>query len=309
MKTIIRSIGFVCVTVLMMIADNTWAQQDPLYTQYMFNKLVFNPACAGSNGYFEASLDARTQWTGVNGAPETQTLIVHSPIKNSNMGTGLSVVNDVAGPLTQRNAMAYYSYGVKFSSKDRLTFGLNAGIYTISANLPGVELADNEYDPAFSDVYENAAKFNVGFGMYYNTGNYYVGVSAPKLYNSSFLGNKDRAEIDLKNHYYLLGGAKFRLSDNVYLRPSILARKVSGAPVGIDLSALVEMNEKYWGGFSGRWEDGVSIIVGGMITENFRLGYSFDASLTTMAKVSSGSHELFISYELPLKTTSNPLLR
>lgn len=309
MKTIIRTIGFVCVAILVMNADIARGQQDPLYTQYMFNSLVFNPAYAGSNNSFIASLHARAQWTGINDAPMTQTLLLHSPIKNTSMGTGLSVVNDNAGPLTTRNIMGYYSYGVKFSEKTRLTFGLNTGIYTLTADLPSLELADNEYDPAFADVYEDAAKFNVGFGMFFNTPGWYVGISAPKLYNSEFLNKIDREEIELKNHYYLMGGAKIHLTENVSLKPTTLIRKVSGAPLGFDLSVLAEFNEKYWAGLAGRWEEGASIIVGGYITGNIRICYSYDAVFSTLTKVSSGSHEIYVSYEFPSKTTQIPLLR
>ncbi len=308
MKTIIKIIGLVCAAALTFNADIARGQQEGLYTQYMFNTLVFNPAYAGSQDAFIASLHARTQWTGMKDAPETQTLLVHSPLKVENMGTGLSIVNDITGQLTQRNIMAYYSYGVRFSESDRLNFGLNAGIYTITANLPDVELSTEEYDPAFAGVYKNAAKFNVGFGMLYQSASWYCGISAPKLYNSEFLGDKDREDIVLKSHYYLLGGATFRLSDKVDLKPSLLMRKVSGAPFGMDLSALVEVNEKFWAGLAGRWEEGASIIVGGVITEGIRFGYSYDVTLSTLTKVSSGSHEIFISYELPLKTTRNPLL-
>ena len=308
MKTIIKTIGFVCAAAFIFNADIASGQQEGLYTQYMFNTLVFNPAYAGSQDAFVASLHARTQWTGFKDAPETQTLLIHSPLKVENMGTGLSVVNDITGPLTQRNIMAYYSYGVRFSASSKLTFGMNAGIYTLTANLPDVELASEEYDPAFADVYDNAAKFNVGFGMFYNSENWYCGISAPKLYNSDFLSKKDREEIDLKTHYYLVGGATFKLSEKVDLKPSLLVRKVNGAPVGMDLSALVEVNEKFWAGLAGRWEEGASIIVGGVITDGFRFGYSYDVTLSTLTKVSSGSHEIFISYELPLKTTHNPLL-
>jgi len=309
MKTIIKTTGFVCIILLVMNADIARGQQDPLYTQYMFNSLVFNPAYAGSNNSFIASLHARAQWTGMDDAPMTQTLLLHSPLKNTSMGTGLSIVNDAAGPLTQRHVMGYYSYGVKFSERNRLTFGLNAGLYTLSADLPSLELASDEYDPAFADVYEDAAKFNVGFGMFFNTPGWYVGISAPKLYNSGFLKDKGREEIDLKNHYYLMGGVKIHVSDHVSLKPTTLIRKVSGAPLGIDLSVLAEFNEKYWAGLAGRWEEGASIIVGGYITGNIRMGYSYDAVFSTLTKVSSGSHEIYVSYEIPSKTTQIPLLR
>jgi len=308
MKTLIKTLGFVCAAAFILNAGSVSGQQEPLYTQYMFNTLVFNPAHAGSQDAFIASLHARTQWTGIKDAPETQTLLLQTPIRNTNMGTGLSIVNDVAGPLTQRNILGYYSYGVMFSESAKLTFGLNAGIYTITANLPDVELSTEEYDPAFSDVYKNAAKFNVGFGMFFNTENWYCGISAPKLYNSPFLSKKDREDIELNKHYYLIGGAKLRLSDKVSLKPSMLVRKVSGAPVGMDLSALVELNDKFWCGLAGRWEEGASIIVGGMVTENIRIGYSYDVTLSSLTKVSSGSHEVLIGYQLPLNKTHNPLL-
>jgi type IX secretion system PorP/SprF family membrane protein len=309
MKTIIKTIGFVCVAVLVMNAGIARAQQEPLYTQFMFNSLVFNPAYAGSHDALIASLHARAQWTGINDAPMTQTLLVHSPINNSNMGTGMSVVNDVAGPLTQRNILGYYSYGVNFSEKSKLTFGLNAGIYTLTADLPSLELADEENDVAFSDVYEDAAKFNVGFGMFYNMPHWYIGVSAPRLYNSDFLRDIDREDITLERHYYLIGGARFHLSDEVSLKPTTLIRKVNGAPIGFELSTLVEFNEKYWAGLAGRWEEGASIIVGGYITGNIRIGYSYDAVFSTINKVSAGSHEIYVSYEFPSRKTSVPLLR
>ncbi|KAF5036710.1 Type IX secretion system membrane protein PorP/SprF [anaerobic digester metagenome] len=309
MKTIIKTLGFVCAVAFIFSADIARGQQEGLYTQYMFNTLIFNPAYAGTQDLFVASLHARTQWTGFKDAPETQTLLVHSPLNVPNMGTGLSIVNDITGPLTQRNIMAYYSYGIKLSKNGYFNFGMSAGIYTLTANLPKLELSDNEYDPSFADKYDNATKFNVGFGMFYHSPKWYCGISAPKLYNSEFLGDKDREDIVLKRHYYLLGGVKFRLSEDIDLKPSVMVRKVSGAPVGIDLSALVEVKEKIWAGLAGRWEEGASIIVGGMVTENIRLGYSYDATFSSLAKVSSGSHEVLFSYEFPVKASHNPLLK
>ena len=191
MKTIIKIFGFVSLASIIFSANIANAQQEGLYTQYMFNKMVFNPATVGTQDAFVASLHARTQWTGMKDAPETQTLLVESPIKRTNMGVGLSIVNDVAGPLTQRNILAYYSYSVKFSQTTKLSFGLNTGIYAINANLPDIELSTQEYDPAFADIYKNAVKYNVGFGMYFNTKNWYCGISAPKLYNTMFLEKRN----------------------------------------------------------------------------------------------------------------------
>lgn len=237
MKTIIKIFGFVSLASIIFSANIANAQQEGLYTQYMFNKMVFNPATVGTQDAFVASLHARTQWTGMKDAPETQTLLVESPIKRTNMGVGLSIVNDVAGPLTQRNILAYYSYSVKFSQTTKLSFGLNTGIYAINANLPDIELSTQEYDPAFADIYKNAVKYNVGFGMYFNTKNWYCGISAPKLYNTMFLGKKEHDELNLKSHYYFLSGATIKLSNKVDLKPSVMVRKVVGAPIGMDLSA------------------------------------------------------------------------
>ena len=189
---------------LVLFSTKFYSQQNPMFTQYMFNTLAVNPAYAGSGKAMNVTGLYRNQWVGLDGAPTTQTFFLHTPFLNKNMGLGLSVVNDKIGPVQQTMIYADYSYTIKLSEKAKLAFGLKGGVKLVNVNLRSLDVKD-EQDVSFSQNITNQAIPNFGFGMYYHTKKWYVGISTPQLaeHRSSNVLWPER------RHYFLIAGYVF----------------------------------------------------------------------------------------------------
>jgi len=272
------------------------AQQDPMYTQYMYNTLSVNPAYAGSRDALSITGLLREQWVGIDGAPSTQTLTMHSPVYSDNMGLGLSIVNDVVGPIQQTMLFADYSYSIQATDNAKLAFGLSAGINILDANLAELQ-STTTGDPAIYD--SNKLLPNVGVGVYYYSQKGYVGLSAPKLFEQEIKVYEEGEVTENKErrHYFLIAGYVFDLSPDLKLKPSVLAKAVSGSPLSLDLSANLFIREKLGIGLANRLDDSFSVLLQYYITPQFRVGYSYDLTTTDLRDYNSGSHELMIGYD------------
>ncbi len=278
----------------------TIAQQQVMFTQYMFNQLAINPAYAGSHKTLSVTALARKQWAGLEGAPSTQTLSVHSPIKNQRIGVGLLLVNDKIGVTKQTGLYNSFSYRIPFQNGGRLAFGLQIGFTAYNARFSKI----SDSDPTFAgDVKE--VHPNVGGGLFYSTKLFYVGFSAPQLIQSTF--DRDNIDSDSKmlRHYFLTTGYVFTLNRQLKLKPSLLVKAVSGAPVQFDVNLNLLMQEVLWVGLSWRSFESVDASLQFQITDKLQFGYSYDFSTTTeLSRVNSGSHELMINYRLLKKKQS-----
>lgn len=278
------------------------AQQQVMFTQYMFNQLALNPAYAGSHKTLSITALARKQWAGLEGAPNTLTLSVHSPIINQRIGVGLLVVNDKIGVTKQTGLYNSYSYRIPFQNGGRLAFGLQIGFTAYNAQFSKI----SDTDPTFaSDVRE--VHPNVGGGLFYNTKLFYVGLSAPQLIQNTF--DKDNLDSDSKmlRHYFITTGYVFTLNRQLKLKPSLLVKAVSGAPVQFDVNLNLLMQEVLWVGLSWRSFESVDALLQFQITDKLQFGYSYDFSTTTkLSRVNSGSHEIMINYRVLNKRQSSP---
>jgi len=272
------------------------AQQDPMYTQYMYNTLSVNPAYAGSRDALSITGLLREQWVGIDGAPSTQTLTMHSPVYSDNMGLGLSIVNDVVGPIQQTMLFADYSYSIQATDNAKLSFGLSAGINILEANLSELESTTGG-DPAIYD--SNKLLPNVGVGVYYYSQKGYIGLSAPKLFEQEIKVYEDGKVTDNKErrHYFMIAGYVFDLSPDLKLKPSVLFKAVPGSPLSLDLSANLFIREKLGVGLAHRLDDSFSVLLQYYITPQFRVGYSYDLTTTDLRDYNSGSHEVMIGYD------------
>jgi type IX secretion system PorP/SprF family membrane protein len=270
------------------------AQQQVMFTQYMFNHLAINPAYAGSHRTLSVTALARKQWVGLEGAPSTQTLSVHSPIKNQRIGIGLVLINDKIGVTKQTGLYSAYSYRIPFQNGGRLAFGLQIGFTAFNAKFSQV----SDTDPTFAgDVKE--VQPNVGGGVFYNTKLFYVGFSAPQLIQNTF--DRDNLDSDSKmlRHYFLTAGYVFTLNRQLKLKPNILVKAVAGAPVQLDLNLNLLIQEVLWVGASWRSFESIDALLQFQITEKFQFGYSYDFSTTTkLSRVNSGSHEISLNYRV-----------
>jgi type IX secretion system PorP/SprF family membrane protein len=292
----------ILILVLIVVTGTSYAQQDPQYSQYMYNTIVVNPAYAGSREMMSIFSLYRTQWVGLEGAPVTSNFSIHTPIKGSNVGLGLSVINDKIGPSDENNIAIDFSYTINTSDRYKLSFGLKA-----TANLLNIDFYKlNQYDQndyVFDTNVDNKFSPNIGVGIYFHSEDSYIGLSAPYLLETTHF---DRyADIGANSHvaterihYYLIAGHVFNLSADVKFKPSLLTKLVEGAPLQVDLSGNFMFNDKFVAGLAYRWSAALSAMVGFQATDSWFIGYGYDLETTRLANYNSGSHEIFLRYEL-----------
>lgn len=288
------------VGILLWISD-FYAQQDPQYTQYMYNMNVVNPAYAGSRGTLSLGMLGRTQWTGIDGAPKTATFDVHAPVGRK-VGAGFSVIADEIGPVKEQNIYADVSYTLTTSEEGRLAFGLKGGITLQNIDLLSVVLPQtpNDEDPLFDENVNNTYP-NFGAGVYYYTNKFYVGFSVPNILKSKHYersgGIITKASEEM--HYFLTSGYVFDLSSTLKFKPSVMFKGVSGAPLSVDLNANFLMYDRLEVGASYRLDDSLSALINFAVTPDFRVGYAYDYTISDFSNTNtSGSHELILLYDI-----------
>ena len=288
------------VGILLWISD-FYAQQDPQYTQYMYNMNVVNPAYAGSRGTLSLGMLGRTQWTGIDGAPKTATFDVHAPVGRK-VGAGFSVIADEIGPVKEQNIYADVSYTLTTSEEGRLAFGLKGGITLQNIDLLSVVLPQtpNDEDPLFDENVNNTYP-NFGAGVYYYTNKFYVGFSVPNILKSKHYeksgGIITKASEEM--HYFLTSGYVFDLSSTLKFKPSVMFKGVSGAPLSVDLSANFLMYDRLEVGASYRLDDSLSALINFGVTQDFRIGYAYDYTISDFSNTNTnGSHELILLYDI-----------
>lgn len=288
------------ITLILFSCVNTYAQQLPQFTQYMYNTISINPAYAGSRDAFSLVGLHRSQWSGLEGAPSTQTLSVHSPLRNEKIGLGLSIINDQAGYENYTYVYGDFSYTIKVADMTTLSFGLKAGMsyYNLDEEL----LVDVPDDPFFTGSTFNRWTPNFGVGLFLSSQDWYVGLSAPKLINND--NNEHSEYVSLEQvHYYLTGGYVFDLNSNLKLRPSFLTKTTRGAPLSVDLTGTLIFDEKLYLGANYRIDDAIGAFVDFQILESLRVGYAYEYTVSDLQPYTSGSHEILLIYEFRLGNT------
>lgn len=280
------------------------AQQVPMYTHYMYNTLVINPAYAGSREALTITALHRSQWVGFKGAPLTQTLTLHAPLRNQHIGLGLAVCNDKAGPMATTSATGSFAYIMRLTERSKLALGLSAGARIFQANLSSLEL-DQQNDPVFVNNINSKVTPDVGFGAYYSRERFYAGISIPNLLENSITKSTEASGNTLigkeQRHYFLIAGTMLPLSDNLAFKPTALLKVTGGAPAQADVTAsFVLMNKLLLGGMF-RSGDAVGALIGLDITEKLHIGYSYDWSYgMSSSKYNQGSHEIVLRYDFLL---------
>lgn len=290
-------VAIVCISTS--FSSDSYAQQDPLYTQYMFNALAYNPAYAGSRDVLSIMALSRHQWVGFEGAPTTQTFTAHSSVGN-NVGLGFSLIHDKLDPTKQTGVYFDYAYKLRITEKSRLSLGIKGGFNYFQNNITSLSTGNVIDDPALSG--SDYTKFlpNFGFGIYYYSDKFYFGASAPKL-----LENKlNDGDIEVlgeggkeTRHYFLSTGYVFDLSNNIKVKPSILARLIQAAPMSMDINLNFLFREKLWLGGFYRLNDAFGAIVQYQFTQQFKVGYGFDMTTNELSSYNDGTHEIMLQYE------------
>lgn len=290
MKKIVYSLIF-------LLGLSASAQQEPQYTQYMYNPSVINPAYAGSLGYGSLFSLYRTQWIGLEGAPKTLNLSYHQPLESTNLGLGGNIVHDEIGPSTTTNFSVDVSYTINFENDSRLAFGIKAGGELL--NIDYTKL--NHYNPSdvsFRNNINSQFSPNIGAGLFYYNAKSYLGLSVPMLLQTKRYDEFAYSDANRRQHFYLMGGKVFDLSYNVKFKPAFVAKMVAGAPLQVDLTGNFLINEKFTVGVAYRWSAALSALVGFKVNDRVSIGYGYDRETTRLSNFNSGSHEIFLQFDL-----------
>ncbi|MEQ3665210.1 MULTISPECIES: type IX secretion system membrane protein PorP/SprF [unclassified Olleya] len=276
------------------------AQQDAQYTQYMYNTLSINPAYAGSRDGLSALLLYRTQWVGLDGAPDTGSFNIHSPFGDEqNVGLGLSVVNDRIGPTQETYFDVSFSYSINTSDEGRLSFGLNGGGSLLDIKYSELSSYNNGDVLLQSDI-DNKFSPQIGAGVYYrNSDKWYLGLSVPNILETKYFDDASLSQASERMHFYLMGGYVFDINQDLKLKPAFLVKQVSGSPLQADLTANALYKDKFTVGLAYRWDAAVSGLLGYQVSESLMLGFGYDREVTDLGqtKFDSGSFEVFLRFE------------
>ena len=284
------------------------AQQDPHYTQYMYNMNVINPAYAGSKENLSIGMLYRKQWVEIEDAPTTATFSGHAPV-GKNVGLGLSVISDKIGPVEENNIYGDFSYTLQLGGEHKLAFGLKAGLTLhqvglfsdINHTLPDAN------DPAFAENTSNSY-FNLGTGLFYYTNKYYLALSVPNMMRSKHLDFNGREFGSEVSHYFLTGGYVFDVSENIKFKPFFMMKSAFNAPTSLDLSTNFLFNQKFEAGITYRLEDSFGAMINYAISPNVKLGYAYDHIVSDLNVTTPSSHEIVLLFDLnfPRKVSSSP---
>ena len=296
---IFKKIKYTLLGFFLLIGIRSMAQQDPQYTQYMYNMSVINPAYATEGEDINIGALYRTQWVGTVGAPNTGSLFVHVPLQEK-IQVGLSIINDQIGNVVnETNVYADFAYILSLGTKTKLSLGVKAGASFFNTNFNGFVYSDVLPDPAFAN---NLSKTfpNIGAGAYLFGSNYYIGFSAPNLLNSKHL-ERDSGILahGVENiHFFLTGGYVFEMNEHLKLKPAFMTKAVSGAPLSVDLTANLLINNVFEVGAGYRFDDAITGLANFRVSPSLRIGYAYDYTLSNLGRFNSGTHEIMILFDI-----------
>lgn len=280
-----------------LLSINVNAQQDPQYTQYMYNTMGVNPGYAGQRDVLSATALYRTQWVGIDGAPKTITFGIHSPLENNRLGLGINIVSDQIGPAIETAFDANFSYTIPVDAlnETELSFGVKGGFHLLDTDWSkGIyrnpDVAFNENVNLFSPT--------VGAGLYLHSKKWYVGLAVPNFITTNHYDDFKESLATERMHYFLIGGYVFDISQQTKLKPAFLVKAVSGAPIIADLSINALIDDTFTLGVAYRWDDSVSGLVGFQVSDELYIGYAYDLTTTNLSNYNSGSHEIMLRFEL-----------
>lgn len=276
-------------------------QQDPLYTQYIFNLQTINPSYAGSWQTMGFQALSRHQWVGFTGHPTTQTFSFQTPLITKDVGVGLNVLHDQLGAERRLMFNLDYSYRIMLNQSLSLRFGLKGGFTNYYTDISILKpLPDGVPDQVLNTIVESRFLPNIGPGLFLSSPKYYLSLSVPRLLQNRLTLNTGNTSGESKEirHLYFAGGIVYNLSDNLRFKPTFMTVATAGGPVRYDISANFLLAEKFWIGGMYRSDDAVGIITQWIINNKFRIGYASDFTITSMKYYHQGVHEVMMSYEI-----------
>lgn len=297
------------IAILALAINELRAQQDPHYTQYMYNMSVMNPAYAGSKESVSGGLLYRAQWVGMDGAPTTGTFFLHSPV-GRNVGLGLSVISDKIGPVEENNVYADFSYTLNLGGEHRLAFGLKAGLTMHKIDFAEISPTLPQPDPSdpFYAANPNNTFLNIGSGVFYYTDKYYLAFSVPNMLKTKYLDFNGRQYGTDVLHYFFTGGYVFDLNPNLKFKPFAMVKTSVNAPTSVDVSTNFLIKDRLELGATYRLDDSFGAMVNFAITPNLRIGYAYDHIVSDLKIDTPASHEVMLLFDLnfPKKVSQSP---
>jgi type IX secretion system PorP/SprF family membrane protein len=286
--------------IIAFILFSSWmgvAQQLPQFTQYMYNTISINPAYAGSRETLSVVGLHRSQWVGLEGGPQTQTLSIHAPMQNERVGLGFSFINDELGFQNFSYLYADFSYTIPTGENSKLAFGVKAGFTSYSLDSDFQQSQSN--DPVIFG-FEDRWKPNIGTGVYWHSQKWYVGLSAPRILNTDYTGDAEFQALE-RISYYFTGGYVFDINESTKFKPAALLKATNGAPLSFDLTANFLFYEKFWAGASYRINEraaALGAIAEFQVSKQLRIGYAYEYPLSDLRPYTSGTHEILLMFEL-----------
>jgi type IX secretion system PorP/SprF family membrane protein len=299
---------YVAVLIAVVTLFEAQAQQDPHYTQYMYNMNVINPAYAGSKENLSFGLLYRKQWVDIQGAPSTFTFSGHTPA-GKNVGLGLSIIADEIGPVKEQNVYGDFSYTLNLGGEHKLALGLKAGATFQSIGLFS-DINSSLPDPSDSGFSEDTSNifFNLGTGIFYYTNKYYVALSVPNMIKANYLDFNGVKYGTETQHYFLTGGYVFDLTPNLKFKPFAMLKSAFNSPSSLDVSANFLFNERFEIGGTYRVDDSFGAMVNFAVTPSLRIGYAYDNVISEIRTVAPSSHEIILLFDVnfPKKVSRSP---
>ena len=279
-----------------LISLEVCSQQDPQYTQYMYNTMSVNSAYTGQRNVLSITGLYRTQWVGIDGAPKTLTFGIHSPLKNENLGIGLSIVSDQLGPIREDYIDLNFSYTIRLNELTELSFGLKGGLHNLSSDWTRGVIFQNT-DLAFN---ENISLFSptIGVGLYLHSTRGYLGLSLPNILTTKHYDDYKGSLSSESLHFFLIGGYVFNIDNSIKLKPAFMVKAVSGSPIIADLSMNTMFNNRFVLGLAYRWDDSISGLTGLQVSDTLFIGYAYDYNNSMGNKYTGGTHEIMLRFEL-----------
>ncbi|MEP7264281.1 MAG: type IX secretion system membrane protein PorP/SprF [Bacteroidota bacterium] len=296
-----RAVKIVVYILLVLVAtgSNMHAQQTPVQSHYMFNGLLLNPAYAGTKEYVSSAMMYRKQWVGLDGAPSTQTLSIHGPLKSKKVGLGLYLLKDKIGVTSETDLYGSFSYQLPMPD-GKFSFGMQFGMNYFKSDLVNLRYWDPQDQVFIYNSYSNVLP-NVGVGAYYYEPLFYAGFSVPSLIsynkNERFSVKSDTVIYQYNRRYLLTAGYVIETERDFKLKPSFLIKYEKGGPMQFDLNMNVLINDIFWVGASYRSSDAIVALIEYQVNRKFRIGYSYDYTLNKLRTYESGSHEIMIGYD------------
>lgn len=273
-----------------------FSQQDAQYTQYMYNTVNINPAYAGSRELLSVFLLHRNQWVGLDGAPVTNNVAINTPLGDTNFGLGISIVNDKIGPTTENTISADLAYFISVSQNYKLSVGIKGTVNLFNLEVNKLNIRDQN-DPQFQNLKSNFTP-NLGAGLYLFSEKNYFGISVPNAFETTHYNDNSIAITKEKMHYYIIGGHVFDITEKLKFKPAFLSKIVEGAALQLDVTANFLINDKLTLGAAYRLDAAISGLVGFQISDAWFIGYGYDRETTKLSNYNSGSHEIFLRYEV-----------